>query len=138
MYKGSLLERLTSTSIDKDFKSYEESLYFSIASNLSKIFSSNAGSSEIALDYGRPDLDNMHLNMNDSIKIIEKRSKSCINIYEPRLHKCKVDVSKDRLIFNEMRVLIEGFVYVNGIPKRVTFNADLLKSGGVKVYQDGI
>lgn len=140
MYKGSLFERLTPLEQKgkKTFDTYEESLYNSIAFNLSRIFSTNAGSSEIARDYGRPDLDNMHLNLNDSIHIIEKRSQECIKKYEPRLFHNTVKVNEQRLSYNEMSIFIEAFVKVNGKTKRLHFKADLFKTGGVRVYKDGI
>ncbi len=95
MYKGSLFERLSQEFNEKEYKSNEEAIYASIANNLSRIFSTNAGSAEIAKDYGRPDLNNINLSMKDSIELIERHSEVCIRKYEPRLYKTKVGVSRE-------------------------------------------
>jgi type VI secretion system protein len=138
MYKGSLFERLSSQLDNKSFQSDEEAVYASIANNLSRIFSTNAGSAEIAKDYGRPDLNNINLSMKDSIEIIEQNAEICIKRYEPRLFKTKVGVSREKLTLNEMNILIEGYLIVNGRSKRINFKADLLKNGKVKIFKDGI
>jgi type VI secretion system protein len=138
MYKGSLFERLSKELDNQNFQSDEEAVYASIANNLSRIFSTNAGSAEIAKDYGRPDLNNINLSMKDSIEIIEQNAEICIRKYEPRLYKTKVGVSREKLTFNEMNIYIEGYLIVNGKSKRINFKADLLKNGKVKIYKDGI
>ena len=109
MYKGSLFERLNATENKTVYKSEEEALYMSIALNLSRIFSTNAGSSEIALDYGRPDLDNINLNLNESINKIEQNSKLTIDKYEPRLFNISVNINKEHLRKNEMSIFIDGY-----------------------------
>ena len=138
MYKGSLFERLTPHAQTMTFGSDEEALYTSIALNLSRIFSTNAGSSEIALDYGRPDLDNISFNLNESINAIEHNSKLTIDKYEPRLSKVYVSVNKEHLRKNQMSIFIEGYVKVNKKMKKMSFKADLFKNGGVKVHTHGI
>lgn len=138
MYKGSLFERLSQEFNEKEYKSNEEAIYASIANNLSRIFSTNAGSAEIAKDYGRPDLNNINLSMKDSIELIERHSEICIRKYEPRLYKTKVGVSREKLTLNHMNIFIEGYLVVNGKSKKVNFKADLLKNGKVKIYKDGI
>ena len=139
MYKGSLFERLTP--IENNFSllnSYEEGLYTSIAQNLSRIFSTNAGNAESALEYGSPDLDNIHLNLNESVKNIETRCLEAVKQYEPRLKKCKLEINKNRLKFNEMLIVIEGSVLINGKSENMIFKANLLESGGIKVYVSGV
>jgi Uncharacterized protein conserved in bacteria len=101
----------------------EEALYQSVANNLSRIFSTNAGSAQIAKDYGRPDLNNAQMSMKDSIESIEVSSELCIRKYEPRLYKTRVAVSKDQLNVNQMNVHIEGFYILmeeakNTLPSR--------------------
>ncbi len=138
MYKGSLFERLTTQGQAMTYGSEEEALYTSIALNLSRIFSTNVGSSEIALDYGKPDLDNVSLNLNESINAIEQNSKLTIDKYEPRLSKVYVSVNKEHLRKNEMSIFIEGHVKINKKMKKVSFKADLFRNGGVKVHTHGI
>ncbi len=118
MYKGSLFERLSSSFDDKQFDSKEEALYASIANNLSRIFSTNAGSAEISKDYGKVDLNNINLSMNDSIEFIEKSSQNAIKKFEPRLYKTKVGILRENLSFNEMTILIQGYLVINGRSKK--------------------
>lgn len=138
MYKGSLFERLSSSFDDKQFDSKEEALYASIANNLSRIFSTNVGSAEISKDYGKVDLNNINLSMNDSIEFIEKSSENTIKRFEPRLYKTKVGILRENLNFNEMTILIQGYLVVNGRSKKVSYRANLLKNGKVKIYKDDI
>lgn len=138
MYKGSLFERLSSSFDDKQFDSKEEALYASIANNLSRIFSTNAGSAEISKDYGKVDLNNINLSMNDSIEFIEKSSQNAIKKFEPRLYKTKVGILRKNLSFNEMTILIQGYLVINGRSKKVSYRANLLKNGKVKIFKDDI
>ena len=135
MYGGTLFERLGG-GLQGSYSSDEEALYASVANNLSKIFSTNAGSAEIAPEYGRPDLNNTHLSMKDSIELIEEFSEVCIKQYEPRLYNVRVGVSRSQLSVNEMNVHIEGFLLINGLGKKIYYRADLLSNGRVKVYKD--
>ena len=135
MYKGTLFERLGG-GLEGSFASTEEALYRSVANNLSKIFSTNAGSSESALAYGRPDLNNSSLSMKDSIELIEAFSEQCIKQYEPRLYNVRVGVSRSQLNINEMNVHIEGFLLIDGRGTKIYYRADLLSNGRVKVYKD--
>lgn len=137
MYKGSLFERLTG-GINRVYGlTEEEVIYQSVANNLSRIFSTNAGSAQIALDYGRPDLNNIEMSMKDSVESIEASSERCIEKYEPRLYRAKVAVSRERLSVNQMSIYIEAFLLVGGKRQKIYYKADLLSNGKVKVYQDG-
>ncbi|MCJ8327644.1 MAG: type VI secretion system baseplate subunit TssE [Campylobacterales bacterium] len=138
MYKGSLFDRLMSKNFSANCSSYEDSLCESIASNISLIFSTNIGSSQSASDYGRPDLDDVNLNINETLSLIERRSYECLKKFEPRLLNVNIIISKERLSFNEMSILIEAFIKVNGKNKEINFNAVLTKSGKVKVERYGI
>lgn len=138
LFKGSLFERLNSDFDYAQYETNEEALYSSIANNLSRIFSTNAGSCEIATDYGRPDLNNINLSMKDSIERIELFCEKCIKKFEPRLYKTRVAVSREKLAINYMNIFIEGYLLIDGKTKKVNFKADLLKNGKVKIYKDGI
>lgn len=137
-FKGSLFERLNSDFNSSQYDSKEEAVYASIANNLSRIFSTNAGSCEIASTYGRPDLNNINLSMKDSIERIESFCEHGIKKFEPRLFKTKVAVSREKLALNQMNILIEGYLIVDGRSRKINFKADLLKNGKVKIYKDGI
>jgi len=136
MYKGSIFERLSGGLKTDAGATHEEALYQSVANNLSRIFSTNAGSAQTALDYGRPDLNNADMSMKDSIQSIEVSSEICIRKYEPRLYKTRVAVSQDQLNVNQMSVHIEGFLHINGKSQKIHYRADLLSNGKVKVYKD--
>lgn len=135
-YRGSLFERLSASSHPINAATDEEAIYQSIANNLSKIFSTNAGSAETVSDYGRPDLNNIHVSQKESIDIIEKSAEACIRKYEPRLFNVRAGISRERLRMNEMFIYIEGFLYVNGASKKVNFKANLSGSGAIKVLKD--
>jgi len=138
MYKGSLFDRLMSKSASANCSSYEDSLCESISSNISLIFSTNTGSSQSASDYGRPDLDDVNLNINETLSLIKQRTYQCLRKFEPRLLDVNIIISKERLTFNEMSILIEAFIKVDGKNKEINFNAVLTKSGGVKVEKYGV
>jgi type VI secretion system protein len=136
MYKGSIFERLNnSLETDKDATT-EEALYKSVANNLSRIFSTNAGSAQTVEDYGRPDLNNSNMSLKDSIEYIEVSSEQCIKKYEPRLYKIRVAISKDKLSVNQMNVHIQGYLQINGKSQKIHYKANLLSNGKVKVYKD--
>ncbi len=135
-YKGSLFERLSSSAMHIQASNDEEAMYQSIANNLSRIFSTNAGSAETVHDYGRPDLNNMQQSQKESIETIEKSAEICIRKYEPRLFNARVGISRERLDVNEMNVYIEGYLRLNKVHKRVTFKANLLGNGAIKVLKD--
>lgn len=135
-YRGSLFERLSAGRRMIDAVSDEEALYQSIANNLSRIFSTNAGSAETVPDYGRPDLNNMHLSQKESIEMIEQSAERCIRKYEPRLFNARVGVIREGLRMNEMNVHIEGFLYISGHGRKVRFKANLSGNGTIKVLKD--
>lgn len=135
-YKGSLFERLSPPSRHIHASKDEEAIYQSVANNLSRIFSTNAGSAETVHDYGRPDLNNLHMSQKDSIEMIEKSAEICIRKYEPRLFNARIGISREQLHINEMNVHIEGFLNLNRVTKKVTFKANLLGNGAVKVFRD--
>jgi type VI secretion system protein len=136
MYKGSLFERLHSSIKIDAVSSSEDALYQSIANNLSRIFSTNAGSAETVEDYGRPDLNNSQMSMKDSIETIERSSQIAIAKYEPRLNRTRVVVSRDMLDVNQINVHITGVINLNGKHQQIEYRADLLSNGRVKVYKN--
>ena len=130
-YRGSLFERLSGAEVKA--VDDEDAICQSIANNLSRIFSTNAGSAETVEDYGKPDLNNIQLSQKESFDLIERSTELCVQKYEPRLHNARAIVSRERLHLNEMVVYVEGFLRVNGVERRVNFKASLSGSGSVKV-----
>lgn len=136
MYKGSLFERLSPNDYEvvKDLDSF----YKSIANNLSRIFSTNAGSAQILSDYGKPDLNNINLSMKDSIEELEMNCERCINRYEPRLLRSRVRIDKESLKVNKMDIIIEGYLKIpfhNGT-QSVIFKANLLSNGKTTIHRE--
>jgi type VI secretion system protein len=136
MYAGSIFERLTRGNSSSNYISSQEAIYQSIANNLSRILSTNAGSSETVEDYGRPDLNNADLSLKDSIELIENSLEKCVKKYEPRLYNTRIGISRSSLKMNKMDIHVEGFLLVEGKSHKVNFKADLLSNGKVKVYKD--
>lgn len=135
MYKGSLFERLLPT--EYETVKNLDSFYSSIANNLSRIFSTNAGSAQILLDYGKPDLNNINLSMKDSIEKLEMDCEKCINKYEPRLIKARVRIDKDSLKANRMDIIIDGFLKMSSKnAEHIIFKANLLSNGKTKIYKE--
>lgn len=135
-YKGSLFERLTGFHLQIQGLNEEEKLYQSIANNLSKILSTNAGSAETVNDYGKPDLNNINLSQKESLEYIEKNIEKSIKKYEPRLISSHTAIAKESLQMNAMNILIQGFLHINGVKKQINFKADLTSSGKVKVVKN--
>jgi type VI secretion system protein len=136
MYKGSLFERLSGSIKSQQAQSSDAVIFQSIANNLSHILSTNAGSAQTVEDFGRPDLNNTHLSLKDSIDTIESFIEQSVKKYEPRLHKSQVHVSKEQLTLNNMNIHIEGYIIIDGKSQKINFKADLLSNGRVRVYKD--
>lgn len=136
MYKGSICERLNGGLTSFSFANDAEALYQSIANNLTKIFSTNAGSASTVMDYGKPDLNNIHLSLKDSLELIEESCEMNIRKYEPRLHDVQVYIEKDDLKNNNMLLQIKGMLVVDGQREYREYKADLMSSGKVKIYSN--
>ncbi|OCL96688.1 25-like lysozyme [Aliarcobacter thereius] len=135
MYRGSLFERLSPNEYE-NIKG-QDAIYKSIANNLSKIFSTNAGSAQILKDYGKPDLNNINLSMNDSIEKLEQECEICINKYEPRLLRARVRVNNGSLQANKMEIIIEGVLKKSGQNfENIMFKANLLGSGITTMHKE--
>ncbi|MDF1880604.1 type VI secretion system baseplate subunit TssE [Sulfurimonas sp. MAG313] len=136
MYKGSILERLNGGLTSFSFADNSEAIYQSVANNLSKIFSTNAGSASTVLDYGKPDLNNIHLSLKDSLELIEDSIELNIRKYEPRLLDIQVSIVRDDLNKNDMTLFIQGGLIVDGKTEPIRYKADLMSNGKVKVYNN--
>lgn len=136
MYKGSLFERLSPYEYQNINSKSVEAYYASIANNLSRIFSTNAGSAQILNDYGKPDLNNINLSMKESIERIENECEKTINKYEPRLFRTRVRVNKESLNSNKLEVLIDGILRVDNKQEHLIFKANLLNNGKTQIYKE--
>jgi type VI secretion system lysozyme-like protein len=113
----------------------EEAVVCSIVNNMKLILTTNAGSAEIAEIYGKPDLHNVNLSQDESIRFIERHLELCLGKYEPRLINISVKVVRDHPAPTDLYVYIEGKLYMDGIGgRRIGFSANLFKNGDVKSF----
>lgn len=133
MSYGSLFERLSGEVSQRSGWSLETAVMASVATHLSKMLSTRAGSVQTLPDYGLPDLNDMRLSLHDSLQQARAAIERFIEAYEPRLSQVRV-VSLPRthspltLAFS-----LEGMLNVEGLKRHVSFSASLDGSGQVKV-----
>ncbi len=132
MFEGSLFEKLTRVLTDVKHNE-EDALYMSIANNLSNIFSTNAGSSEACMDYGKPELNDINLSLEESLSNISESFTASILKYEPRL--CNVGVKATSNINNlsKIHISITGFMHANNQDHRVEYTAFISGDGLIEV-----
>jgi len=132
MYEGSLFEKLTGTFTDIAYDE-KESLYLSIANNLTYIFSTNVGSSESCLDYGKPELNDVNLGLEESLSNINVVFTDSILKYEPRLYDVKVKSSTGSQNLSKIHIIIKGYMRANNEDHRVEYTAVILNDGIIEV-----
>ncbi len=132
MYEGSLFEKLGGTFSDIKFKD-EETLYLSIANNLSNIFATNVGSVLTCPDYGKPELNDTNLTLEESLEKINKSLSASILKYEPRLHDVSVKAVTSRYNLSKIFISISGVIEVNSQSRRVEYEAFISGDGFIEV-----
>jgi len=132
MYEGSLFEKLTGTFESISFNE-EEALYQSIANNLSYIFSTNVGSSEACMDYGKPELNDINLSLEESLSNIDDLFMSSILKYEPRLYDVTVKSSTSIQNVSKIHISIKGYMRANNKDHKVEYTAHILSDGIIEV-----
>ncbi|MCY1519750.1 type VI secretion system lysozyme-like protein [compost metagenome] len=133
MSHGSLLERLSGEATRRKGWSLEQAAMDSVATHLSRMLSTRAGSVQTLPDYGLPDLNDMRLSQHDSRQQARMSIEHFIQAYEPRLAEVQVNAlphGHDPLILS---FVIEGLLEIEGIRRKVSFTAQLDGSGQVKV-----
>jgi len=132
MYEGSLFEKLTGQFTHISHND-EEALYLSIANNLSYIFSTNVGSSEACLDYGKPELNDINLSLEESLSNIDNIFMTSILKYEPRLYDVSVKASTSRQNLSKIHISIKGYMRANNKDHKVEYKAVILGDGIIEV-----
>jgi len=132
MYEGSLFEKL-SRELSAVKYSDKEALYISVANNLSNIFSTNVGSSPSSPDYGKPELNDINLGLEESLFSISENFKKSILKYEPRLHDVTVKAFADPKNLSKIYITIVGFLNVNHQDHRVIYKAYISGDGHIEV-----
>ena len=134
MYEGSLFEKLTKTFIDKKYND-KEVLYHSIANNLSNIFSTNIGSSLACENYGKPELNDINLSLEESLSNISDQFSSCILMYEPRLQDVSVKAVSHANNLSKIDIYITGYMNINHQNHQVQYRAYISGDGIIEVQQ---
>ena len=135
MYEGSLFEKLTG-SLDAVKHNQEDALYRSIANNLTNIFMTNIGSSESSYLYGKPELDNKNLSLNETIANVNSTLKELLLKYEPRLHDVIVRTTADSHNVSKINVSITGYMQAHDDEYAVEYSAYIYGDGNIKVKRD--
>ena len=135
MYEGSLFEKLTG-SLESVKESEEDALYRSIANNLTNIFVTNVGSSESAYMYGKPELDNKNLSLNETIANINVTLKELILKYEPRLYNVSIKTTPDTHNVSKVNVSIFGYMKAHENAYSTEYFAYIYGDGNIKVKRD--
>ncbi|HIP29142.1 MAG TPA: type VI secretion system baseplate subunit TssE [Sulfurovum sp.] len=132
MFEGSLFEKLTGSLSDIKHNE-EDSLYTSIANNLSNIFSTNVGSAEACMDYGKPELNDINLGLEESLTNISESFTASILKYEPRLHDVKVNASANTHNLSKIHISITGYMQTNNQDHKVEYTAFIVGDGIIEV-----
>ena len=132
MFEGSLFEKLTRSLADISHND-EEALYLSIANNLSDIFSTNVGSSEACMDYGKPELNDINLGLEESLSNIDYSFTASIMKYEPRLYNVLVKSMVNTQNFSKIHISIKGYMRANNQDHKVEYKAVIMGDGIIEV-----
>jgi len=132
MYEGSLFEKLRGDFSDIAHND-EEALYLSIANNLSYIFATNVGSSEACLDYGKPELNDINLSLEESLTNIDNIFMTSILKYEPRLYDVSVKAKTGAQNLSKIHITIKGYMRSNNQDHKVEYAAIILGDGIIEV-----
>jgi len=135
MYEGSLFEKLTG-SLSSVKNNQEDALYRSIANNLTNIFVTNIGSSESSYMYGKPELDNKNLSLNETISNINTTLTELILEYEPRLYDVTIKTIPDTHNVSKINVSIAGYMKAHGNKYNTEYFAYIYGDGNIKVKRD--
>lgn len=130
---GSLFERLAGVADQRAGWANDSCLLASVATHLSQMLSTRAGSVQTLPDYGLPDLNDMRLSLHESLKQARRAVELFIEAYEPRLSAVRVislapEQGQFRLSFS-----IEGTLEVAGLKREVCFAASTDGRGQVQV-----
>ncbi|TWC14477.1 MULTISPECIES: type VI secretion system baseplate subunit TssE [unclassified Pseudomonas] len=135
MTYGSLFERLNGDTEERAGLSRDASVMASVAAHLTRMLGTRAGSVQISLDYGLPDLNDMRLSLHDARSQAISAIRTFIETHEPRLGNVRVssipnDANPLCLFFN-----IDALLDAQGLKRRMNLSVCLDGNGQVKVSQ---
>ncbi len=130
---GSLFERLGGETASRAGWELQRAAMDSVASHLSKMLSTRAGSVLTLPDYGLPDLNDMRLSLHDSLQQARLAIERFIEAHEPRLSQVRVIALPRDHDTLSLAFAIEGRLEVQALKCNVNFSARLDGSGKVQV-----
>ncbi|AZF52914.1 hypothetical protein C4J85_2429 [Pseudomonas sp. R4-34-07] len=110
----------------------------SVATHLTKMLSTRAGSVQTLPDYGLPDLNDMRLSLHESLTQSRLLIERFIQAYEPRLVNVRVRVLPRVHETLALAFAIEAGLLIDGGTQAVVFHARLADAGQVEVCADGL
>ncbi|WP_223113474.1 type VI secretion system baseplate subunit TssE [Pseudomonas syringae] len=132
--KGSLFERLVAENMRQPpCPPGEERLMVSIASHVSQLLCTRAGTVKMLPDYGLPDLNDMSVSFHESVRQSREAIEKTVRLYEPRLSEVCVVPEENENCLLRRQFSINASVEVYGIKKPVRLFATLSGSGEVTV-----
>ncbi|MDH5692166.1 MAG: type VI secretion system baseplate subunit TssE [Gammaproteobacteria bacterium] len=105
----------------------------SVLEHLMRVLNSRQGSVPIAPDYGLPDFNDLVTRMPDSIMELKREIKKCIEKYEPRLSRVKVNYVQDEDNPLNLRYEITAQLVLDDGKSDIWFETTLDSSGQVRV-----
>jgi type VI secretion system protein len=133
--RGSLFERLGGETARRSGLAQEAALTASVASHLSKMLSTRAGSVQTLPDYGLPDFNDINKSAHDVLLSSRAAIESFIRRYEPRLSAVSVNLAANNQTPLKLGLRIEATLAADGNRYPVAFLAQLSASGEVVVEQ---
>lgn len=130
---GSLFERLAGETAGRAGWDLQRAAMASVASHLSKMLSTRAGSVLTLPDYGLPDLNDMRLSLHDSLQQARLAIERFIETHEPRLSQVRVIALPRDIDPLSLAFAIEARLEVEQLKCTVNFSARLDGSGQVQV-----
>jgi type VI secretion system protein len=131
--KGSLFQRLAGESLHQQSFDKEEQLMKSISAHLTKMLGTRAGSVKMLPDYGLPDLNNISLNLDDTLRHSRMIIENMIRTYEPRLLDVHVAVEENVGCLLRRTFLIDAALDMAGVKKSLRFSAVLDGDGKISI-----
>ncbi|WP_122339337.1 type VI secretion system baseplate subunit TssE [Pseudomonas caricapapayae] len=129
----SLFQRLVGETVRLPGCTEEEQLMTSIATHLSNVLATRAGSVKMLPDYGLPDLNNMNMSAHETLKQSRAAIEKTIRAYEPRLSEVYVMSGEHSENILSLQFSIRAIVKSGGIKKAARFTAVVSGAGKVSV-----
>lgn len=123
-YERSLFGRIAHPEDEEKYSTHldETMLVDSILEHIQKLLNVRQGSVETLFDYGLPDFNDLVRQYPFAINEIKREIKKCINKYEPRLDKIKVEHVYDEDDFINLRYDITARLCINAHADKMKTN----------------